>query len=125
LKKSENFTPALNNLAYLYAENYGSKEEALELAMRDYRQDPANPAIMDTLGYVLVKNGRAEDAGKLLEKAVTLLPGNASVCYHLALAYQKLGKKDEAIDFLRKALESEEFPEVKEARSLLGKLADS
>lgn len=116
------FIPVLNNLAYLYAENFGSKEEALKLARKAYRQAPGSPVVMDTLGYALLLNGRAEEARQMLEKAAAKLPGNPTVLYHLALACQQLGKKDEAVAFLKKALALGKFPEMLQTRTLLEKL---
>ena len=122
LALKEDFMPVLNNLAYLYAENFDRKAEALELARKAYRQAPGNPSVMDTLGYALVLNGRAEEGRQMLEQAVEKLPGNPTVLYHLALACQKLGKKDEAIAYLKKALALGEFPEILQTRHLLEKL---
>jgi putative PEP-CTERM system TPR-repeat lipoprotein len=122
LALKEDFVPVLNNLAYLYAENFDSKEEALELARKAYRHAPGSPVVMDTLGYTLLINGRAEEARQMLEKAVERLPGNPTILYHLALACQKLGKKDEAVAYLKKALALGEFPEMLQTRTLLEKL---
>ncbi|MCC6346517.1 MAG: PEP-CTERM system TPR-repeat protein PrsT, partial [Nitrospirales bacterium] len=54
LEKSGDHVPALNNLAFLYAEGYGSREEALQLAMKAYRIAPGSAEVMDTLGYILL-----------------------------------------------------------------------
>ena len=56
---SNDYTPALNNLAYLYVDNYGKIDEALVLAMKAFRNDPWDPNVMDTLGYVLLKKGES------------------------------------------------------------------
>jgi tetratricopeptide (TPR) repeat protein len=64
LQKSGRHVPSLNNLAYLYAEGYGDPKEALRLAMAAYKQEPGSPMVMDTVGYVLLKNGRAAEAKK-------------------------------------------------------------
>jgi Flp pilus assembly protein TadD len=77
---------------------------------------------LDTLGYALLLNGRAEEARQMLEKAVVRMPGNPTILYHLALACQKLGKKDEAVAYLKKALALGEFPEMLQTRTLLEKL---
>jgi tetratricopeptide (TPR) repeat protein len=50
------------------------------------------------------------------------MPGNPTILYHLALACQKLGKKDEAVAYLKKALALGEFPEMLRSRNLLEKL---
>jgi putative PEP-CTERM system TPR-repeat lipoprotein len=122
LERAGNFVPALNNLAYLYADNYGNREEALKLAIRAFRNDPQNPGVMDTLGYVLLKNDRAADAVKVLEKAVVLLNDNPTVWYHLALAYEALGNRGKAIDLLSRAANTGDFPEAVQTRELLKKL---
>jgi Flp pilus assembly protein TadD len=71
---------------------------------------------MDTLGYALLKNGRAAEARKVLEKAVSILPGNPTVNYHLALACRESGDKVQAAAALRKALQLGNFPEEPDAK---------
>ncbi|BCR05292.1 lipoprotein [Desulfuromonas versatilis] len=122
LAKDENFTPALNNLAYLHAENYGDPKEALTLALKAYRNAPADPSVLDTLGYVLVKNGRAEEAIKVLEKAAAMLPDVPAVQLHLGQAYKAAGKKNEAIGPLETVVEKGQADEVKVASALLEEL---
>ncbi|NOZ25515.1 MAG: PEP-CTERM system TPR-repeat protein PrsT [Nitrospirae bacterium] len=123
LKIKENHVPSLNNLAYLYADGYGSREDALRFALKAYSIAPSNGSVMDTLGYVLLRNNRADDAVKVLEKAVALLPSNPTVRYHLALAYRASGRDGAARESLEKALAAERsFPEETRARKLLGKL---
>ncbi|MBN1142675.1 MAG: PEP-CTERM system TPR-repeat protein PrsT [Deltaproteobacteria bacterium] len=120
LKTAKNHTPTLNNLAYLYAVNYGDPDKALDLAMRAYRNEPGSPYVLDTLGFILLGKGRHEEALNLLRKADALLPGNKTIGYHLAQAYNRQGKKDEAKALLKKALEADgDFPERKEAAQLL------
>jgi putative PEP-CTERM system TPR-repeat lipoprotein len=119
LNKVENYTPALNNLSYLYLQGYGSKEEALRLSLRAYSLQPSNGGVIDTLGYALLKNGRTDEAIKMLEGAVTLLPANPSVHYHLALAYKEDGNRSKAQKHLETALSKNNFPEAKSARKLL------
>ena len=122
LSKSDNFVPALNNLAYLYIEGYGDRKEGLRMALTALRQEPGNGGVMDTLGYALLKNGRAVEARQLLEKAASILTGNSTVNYHLALAYRESGDKVQAAAALRKALQNGSFPEEKDARTLLAQL---
>ncbi|PKN16213.1 MAG: PEP-CTERM system TPR-repeat protein PrsT [Deltaproteobacteria bacterium HGW-Deltaproteobacteria-23] len=118
LTKAENFVPAINNLAYLHVDGYGNIQEGLRLAFSGFRQDWENPAIMDTLGYALLKNGRHNDAQKVLEKSAELMPGNPTVAYHLALAYKAAGARDRALSMLQKALLLGNFPEESQARQL-------
>ncbi|MDD2580672.1 MAG: PEP-CTERM system TPR-repeat protein PrsT [Desulfuromonadaceae bacterium] len=91
LALSNEYAAPFNNLAYLYLDGYGAKEEALRLAERAIALDPGNPVIMDTVGYALLKNGRHQEARKYLERALVLLPGNPTVNSHLALLQQASG----------------------------------
>jgi tetratricopeptide (TPR) repeat protein len=122
LSKSASYVPALNNLAYLYSEGYGSKGEALKLAASAYRLEPNNAGVIDTMGYVLLKNGKRDDARKLLEKAVSLIPNDPSVHYHLAMAYKESGDKVRALKSVQKSLELGNFTEAKSAKLLLAEL---
>ncbi len=122
LEIESDFTPALNNLAYLQAENFGDPEEGLRLAFQAYRNEPEQPVVMDTLGYLLVRNGRATEAVPLLEQAAALLPDTPTVLYHLGLAYKESGQKEKARGALHRALEMGEFPESRQSRKILAQL---
>jgi len=118
LEKDGNNAPSLNNLAYLYAENYSNPKKALELAMKAYRKTPNSPEIMDTLGYVLLLNDKPDQAFKLLKKASAMLPNNPTVNYHMALAYKANNKPDQALALLKEALKKGVFPEQEAAQKL-------
>ena len=122
LKYDQRNVPALNNLAYLLADNFGENKEALKYAMSAYRLQPADPRIMDTLGYVLVKNDRAKDALNLLKKSHELLPGVTAVSLHLAQAEIKAGDKGNAKKRLEEVVEKGAANEVNDAKKLLKKL---
>lgn len=122
ISKSEKYVPALNNLSYLYAEGYGSPQAALRYALSAYSLEPGNPAVMDTLGYALLKNKRLDEARKVLEKTVSYMPNNPSVQYHLALVYREKGEKKLAVDALQKALRLGAFPEAVQAKALVAEL---
>jgi putative PEP-CTERM system TPR-repeat lipoprotein len=121
LEKDEDHVPTLNNLAYLYAEGYGDRGQALRMSLTAFRLEPGNPAVLDTFGYVLLQNGRAKEARKLLEKAVSLLPANPTVTYHLALAEYAAGDERQAVARMQKALKMGAFPESSRAISLVAK----
>lgn len=122
LEKSSNYVPALNNLAYLYVDGFGSKQDALRLALTAFKLEPRSAGVMDTLGYVLLKNGRVEEAKQLLEKAAGALPNNATVNYHLAMAYREAGEKPNAVRSLQKCMTLGPFPEQAPASRLLAEL---
>jgi putative PEP-CTERM system TPR-repeat lipoprotein len=87
------YTPALNNLAFLYLSERGDNQEALRLASQAFRNQPEDPAIMDTLGYALLKNGQPGKSLVLLEKAAQLRPQDATIQDHLLQARQGAAKK--------------------------------
>jgi putative PEP-CTERM system TPR-repeat lipoprotein len=119
LKYDTKNIPALNNLAYLLADNFGEEKEALNYAMNAYRLQPNDPRIMDTLGYILVKNNRAKDALNLLAKANELLPEIPAVALHLAMAKIQVGDKVAAKELLQQVVESGVEADVKQAKTLL------
>jgi len=122
LAKSNKFVPAMNNLAYLCADGYGNREEALRLAITAFKLEPGNAGVMDTLGYALLKNNRKDEAKKVLEKAVSMLPNNPTVVYHLALAYKESGDKPNAIRTAQKCLTLGSFSDSNAAKALLAQL---
>lgn len=117
-----NFVPALNDLAYLLIDRQNQPKEGLDFAMRAFRLAPTEPAVMDTLGYALHRNGQSDRARRLLEAAAQGLPDNGTVLYHLAQVYKDLGETELAKQSLEKSLEKNEFPEQTQARNLLDSL---
>lgn len=122
---NSDYVPALNNLAYLYANNYQNLDEALQLAVRAFKQKPTEPGIMDTLGYVLIRKERFGEALPYLEKSASLLPKDATIQLHLSLAYQGLGKHEKAEKYARKVIASGNPLLVQSAETLLAQLKKS
>lgn len=77
---------ALNNLSMIYADQDGQASKALELAAKAYTLESNNASVMDTLGYALLKNGRAKEALVVLERAKKLMPTNKDIDKHLEMA---------------------------------------
>jgi len=103
-------TTVLNNLAYLLAENNERLPEALKYAKRALDAKPNSPVVLDTYAYVLLKNGKKEQAAEFLAAAMQhyeqdkiLVP--AEVYEHKGMIKEELGAKSEALDAYRKALE--------------------
>jgi len=113
---------ALNNLAYIMADNFGEDRQALDYAMRAYQLRPNDPRIMDTLGYILVKNERAQDALNLLEQAHALLPDIPVVAIHLAEAKIALGDKEAARTLLEQVRDSATAEDAETAKRMLNQL---
>jgi len=106
LKADAGDRTALNNTAWLYA--LRNDPRALQFAERAYRVDPDDPGVMDTYGWLLVKQDRNPGKGRaLLEKALARLPDVPEVQYHHAVALYKTGRKAEAREALARLLASD------------------
>jgi Flp pilus assembly protein TadD len=120
LKINPKFPPAANNLAYLYAEGGGNIDEALHLAQSAKQQVPDDPHISDTLGWVYYKKNIFSRSIVYLKEANEKISDNASMRYHLGMAYYKNGDKENAKKELRKSLELDSrFSGADEARATL------
>jgi len=95
---------AANNLAWMYAENGGNLDLALQLAQSAKAQQPDSPAINDTLGWIYYKKNLAALAIPPLEASLAKSPNNASYRLHLGLAYAKAGQMAKARETLEMAL---------------------
>ncbi|ORJ63378.1 XrtA/PEP-CTERM system TPR-repeat protein PrsT [Geothermobacter hydrogeniphilus] len=122
LERSPNYTPVLNNLAYLLVNNYDNDREAFDLVLRAYRNEPQNPAVLDTLGYVLLKKGQVKESIAVLEKAYRTDAENKTIGLHLADAYRTAGNYVQARNILRPLAADEKFAEVGEVRKMLAQL---
>ncbi len=109
---------ALNNLAWLY--HRGKDPRALDMAEKTYKLRPDAAFITDTLGWILLEQGKTARAVELLQKAVSLAPINPEIGYHYAVALAKAGDKQKARKQLEAVLaSSQNFPKQDEARALL------
>jgi tetratricopeptide (TPR) repeat protein len=122
LRREPDNALALNNFAFFLSADPRQVDEALRLAERAYRQAPANPAVADTLGWLLYLKGDLDRAETLLEEALQRLPDNAQVRYHLGMVYARRGKTAEARHALEEALKSPGLAEAGEARRTLRSL---
>ena len=66
--------------------------------------DPDNPAILDSMGWVLYKQGKAAQGVDYLERAHKGAGGDPTIAGHLIRTYLALGRKDQARALLKKAL---------------------
>lgn len=115
-----------NNLASMitsYREDAASLERAAVIARR--LRDTRTPAFQDTYGWIEYRRGNLDEALRYLEPAAQGLPEDAVTQVHLALVYADLGRKDEAIALLRKALDlgkDKPLPQLETARRRLEEL---
>ncbi len=75
----------LNNLAFVQGK-LGKSQEALRNALLAVELEPANAAVLDTAGALLVANGKRERGLAMLRKAATLAPDNDAIRRRLAEA---------------------------------------
>jgi putative PEP-CTERM system TPR-repeat lipoprotein len=111
----------LNNLAW--ASNALKRPAALEYAERAHELAPDNPAIMDTLGVILVEAGQIERGLELLGRAADA----ASDAHQIRLNFAKSLLKTDRKTAARKELEQlarldQKLPVQQEALKLLGGL---
>jgi putative PEP-CTERM system TPR-repeat lipoprotein len=108
----------LNNLAWSLGQMKDPK--ALSHAEQAFKLAPNQPAIMDTLGTLLVDQGKTERGLELLGKAVQQVPEAGGIRLNLAKALIKAGKKPEArqqLEVLAKL--GDNFPAQSEVAALL------
>ncbi len=113
----------LNNLAWIYMTE--GDERALEFARLAHEHAPGNPDVADTLGWILVLDNQVEEGLRHLKASALAKPRNASVQYHLGVAYQKIGDVERARNALERALKLGGFAEVGHAREILNSLSQS
>ncbi|MBY6205405.1 tetratricopeptide repeat protein [Halomonas denitrificans] len=99
---------ALNALGYTLSDRTDRQREAYRLIERALAIDPENPAILDSMGWVLFKLGRAEQAAPYLERAATA-ELNAEIVAHLVEVLWALERYDEARVWIERG--RAEFPD--------------
>ena len=119
--------PSVNNdLGYLYADQGKNLDRAEGMIRIALKSEPDNVAYLDSMGWVLLKLGRVEEAQTFLEKAAAAPGGaDATICEHLGDCYAKMNKPDKAKDAWKKALKDakdEPYPDAKLIQRLEEKL---
>lgn len=94
---------ALNALGYTLADRTNRHEEALKLVERALELSPDDFYILDSMGWVLYRLGRLEEARDYLEKA-RALRDDPEVAAHLGEVLWVMGRKEAARDVWDSAL---------------------
>jgi tetratricopeptide (TPR) repeat protein len=106
----------LNYLAYSWTEQGRNLARARQMIERAAALRPNDGAIIDSLGWVILKQGDTATAVRHLERAVELEPTDATVTAHLGDAYWAAGRLLEAGFQWRRALtlspDAEEVPKI-------------
>jgi tetratricopeptide (TPR) repeat protein len=96
-----------NDLGYLYADQGKNLEQAERMIRKAVAAKPDNGAYLDSLGWVLFKQEKYEEALPWLEKAVKNLQGagDETLWEHLAENYDRLKQPEKAMEAWKKSLE--------------------
>jgi Flp pilus assembly protein TadD len=112
----------LNNLGYFLADRNDRLAEAEALIRRAVNIEPTNGSFLDSLGWLLYRQGKLAEAQKFLEQAVIYQPRSGTIHDHLGDLYKKQGQVDKARAKWEDALKlSTEPDEVKKIKEKLGK----
>jgi tetratricopeptide (TPR) repeat protein len=110
---------SLNALGYTLADHTDKYAEAERLIRKALRYDPNSPAIIDSLGWVLYKRGKYEDALEQLRIAYSRFP-DPEVAAHMIDVLSELDRDEEALELLASAEagdpESDLLQDVRERR---------
>ena len=118
LQKETNNVLALNNLAWLYYQEKDAR--AINTAEQAYKLKPSSAPVADTLGWILLDQGKISRAVEIFKKAVALAPDNPEIGYHYAVALAKAGDKARARQQLEQLLASNKsFGQRDAAKALL------
>lgn len=110
----ENHVQALNYLAYIYADGTRNLDVAEKLVRKALKLQPGDGFILDTLGWVLFKQDRINEAVQTLEKAHKKEGNESIIAEHLGDAYFRYKLHTKARDMYKKAVELEKDANNKE-----------
>ena len=108
LKLKPEHAHALNALGYSFAERNMRLDEAKKLITRALALAPEDPFIMDSMGWVLFRQGKLPEALKTLETAYGI-KADPEIAVHIGEVLWTLGRKDEASRFMMEA--ARKFPD--------------
>lgn len=121
LRSAPTHVVAMNNMALGYL-GMGDRPRAVRHARIAHRLLPNDPYVADTLGWILLADGKAAEARALLEKAASALKSRPDVRYHYAVALAQLGERDKARIEVAQALALGSFRERMQAVELANQL---
>lgn len=97
LAKAPDHAPSNNDLGYLWADRGVNLPRAEAMIRQALKTDPKSAAYLDSLGWVMYKQGRLEEAVATLEEATRLAPElDPTLWEHLGDAYWQLQRPKDA-----------------------------
>ncbi len=98
---------ALNNLAFIKAEEGTDLDSALSMAQRAFQAQPKSPDIADTLGWVYIRKNLSTEAVRVFTDLVKQYPANPLYRYHYGMALMQRGDRPSAKRELEAALRNQ------------------
>ncbi|MBP8081956.1 MAG: hypothetical protein KAZ87_02010 [Spirochaetes bacterium] len=115
----------LNFLGYIYVDSNINLEKAGEMIQSALSKEPNNGAFLDSIGWLHYKKDNYSEAYKYLYRGMQNLAAAKTedpVVYdHLGDVSLKLGKKEKAVEYWKKALSFKADPEIEEKVKNAGK----
>jgi tetratricopeptide (TPR) repeat protein len=114
---------ALNNLAFMLADNDTDLDQALTMAQRAKQQRPNDANVSDTLGWIYIKKNLPDSAISIFRELVKSEPERAMYRYHFAMALYQKGDRESAKRECEAALKAKPGKEEEaKIRDLMAKL---
>ena len=93
------------------------RQDAIDKAEADFRRilviDPSNVATLNALGYTLAdRTTRYREALELIDRARVADPGNAAIIDSYGWVLFRLGRSEQALDYLRRAYALQKDPDI-------------
>lgn len=109
LKIKPNSPQVLNYLAYGWLERDQHLKKAINMLKEAYEANPESFYIADSLAWAFYKNNELLKAVNLMEKVISMAPGEAISLDHLGDIYFKINRKREAYFYWKQALDLAEL----------------
>ncbi len=91
LRIQQDHPVALNNLAFIKAEEGTDLDSALSMAQRAFQAAPNSPDIADTLGWVYIRKNLSQEAVRVFTELVKKYPANPMYHMHYGMALRQKG----------------------------------
>ena len=104
LKKDPGNKEALNNFLVLIAKE-APKDALIELEKMERLNSDFSP-IAAQIAMIHLKLGNLDEAARYLRRSILLSPTNISYQYNLAIIYDRLGKKEQAVQLYHQVIDA-------------------
>jgi Flp pilus assembly protein TadD len=119
LRLNPEYPEALNNLAFLIAQNDRRLDEALALANQAVRASGGSIEATDTMGWIYLRKRNLDAARQIFAALVQKRPDNSVLHYHFGLTLHQRGEEAQAQQELRAAIKGGLPPTERSAASAL------